>query len=108
MCKGSVISLLVTLFTKIQILIKEKSDLGIHSLLLHDVQVIKESILNPIAVRMAKTPWSFGRHECSRVKHMHKAKLIFLKTYVEHFNILVLVAETCQPGTRAISSEILC
>ena len=26
------------------------------------------SLFNPIALRMAKTPWSFGRSECNRVK----------------------------------------
>ena len=25
-------------------------------------------LLNPIALRMAKTPWSFDRSECNRVK----------------------------------------
>ena len=26
---------------------------------------------NPIALRKAKTLWSFGRSECSRVEHRH-------------------------------------
>ena len=30
--------------------------------------IFKESALNPIALRTAKTIWSFGRSECSRVK----------------------------------------
>ena len=25
-------------------------------------------VLNPIALRMAKTPWSFGHSECNRIK----------------------------------------
>ena len=29
---------------------------------------IKNKFFNPIALRMAKTIWSFGRSECNRIK----------------------------------------
>ena len=40
------------------------------------------SLFNPIALRMAKTLWSFGRFECNRVK------LFYMKCGLHHHNII--------------------
>ena len=44
--------------------------------------VLVTTSVNPIALRMAKTPWSFGRSECNRVKQatcVKQACIHFLK-----------------------------
>ena len=37
-----------------------------HNLILN-ILLFELSFINPIALRTAKTPWSFGRSECNRV-----------------------------------------
>ena len=34
--------------------------------------VLMQLLVNPIALRIAKTPWSFGCFECNRVKYVYR------------------------------------
>ena len=39
------------------------------------IQLFSSLVLNPIALRTAKTLWSFGRSECNRVKELRVGPL---------------------------------
>ena len=53
---------------KIRLLFKELSDHGLHCQTLKSPS--NKAVLNPVALRTAKTPLSFGRSEGNRVKMM--------------------------------------
>ena len=42
--------------------------------------------LNPIALRMAKTLWSFGHSQCNRVKMYGNATILFLPFFFKRDN----------------------
>ena len=45
------------------------------------INIRKVSFINPLALRMAKTPLSFGRSECKRVKELCVAECLVLQTF---------------------------
>ena len=59
---------------------------------------VGEKTLNSIAVRTAKTLWSFGRSECSRIK----GKNLLLKLQILSFKSIVdlFFEELCHPENQ--------